>query len=348
MLMVVFGAGASYDSVPEANWNSAMHSNAANLRPPVASSLFDLGREPFLTASKLFDVAGAGALIMELQAVTQGGSVSVEEYLQDQALRAEGGDADVQCQLLAVRYYLKEVVAGSTTPWEELAGGHTNYRALLNKIDRHRRETKEPVLVVSFNYDLLFEHALHAQLDIEKPHLASYPVGPYHLIKPHGSTNWSRINVSVEDLPPELVIKAGGVVDQGMPVTMSEPAKTGWLPALAVPTVSKSSFECPPGHVQALASLLPEVDRLLAVGWRGQEQTFLDMCADHIPQGLAGLVISHEIGSATKIAEHLAESIPGSRILPSSSTGFSHALRWDRTVEAAWKGEPEVLKTDSG
>lgn len=342
MLMVVFGAGASHDSVPKANWNLELKANAENRRPPIASHLFDLHRRSFLAAAERFDVAGAGGLIMNLQAAAHHESESVEKHLQGQALLAEGGDVVVQCHLLAVRYYLKEVVEGSTFSWEKLAAGHTNYRALLNKLDQHRRGTNESVLLVTFNYDLLLEHALRREFEIEKPNLASYPEGPYHLIKPHGSTNWFRINERVEDLPPELVIKEGGVVDQSMPVTMSEKPRPGWLPALAVPTFSKSSFECPPEHERALANLLSEVDRLLVIGWKGQEKTFLDMCADRIPYGLNGLVVSHEIGSATTIARHLGESIPGSRILPSSRTGFSHALGWDRTVDAVWNGEPEV------
>jgi hypothetical protein len=122
MLMVVFGAGASHDSVPKANWSHEMAANADNHQPPVASSLFDLHRTPFLTAARRFDVAGAGGLITELQAAAQHGSESVEENLQGQALRAAGDDLTVQCQLLAVRYYLKEVVATSTSVWEELAG----------------------------------------------------------------------------------------------------------------------------------------------------------------------------------------------------------------------------------
>jgi hypothetical protein len=348
MLMVVFGAGASYDSVPDANWGHDMRSNAANLQPPVAKNLFDLRRPAFLTASKRFDVAGVGGLIMELQAAAQHKSPSVEEFLQTRALWAEGGDVDVQCHLLGVRYYLMEVVEGATSAWEELADGHTNYRPLLNKINQYRRENDESVLLVTFNYDLLLEHALNAQLGIEKPHLQSYPDGPYHLIKPHGSTNWFRVNEGLEDLTPAEVIREGGLVDQSMPVTMSkgEP-KPGWLPALAVPTTSKSSFECPPEHVDSLEALLAKVDRLLVVGWQGQEETFLEMCADRIPAGLRGLVISHEIGSAEKIAGHLSKSIPDSRILASPSTGFSNALRGDRTVEAAWKGEPEAAERDS-
>lgn len=322
-----------------------MVEKAEDYQPPIASQLFDLRRRPFLTAAERFDVAGAGSLIMNLQAAAQHESESVEKNLQAQALLAEDDDLVVQRHLLAVRYYLKEVVEGSAFTWEKSAARHTNYRALLSKVDQHRRGTDESVLLVTFNYDLLLEHALSYQFGIEKPNLASYPVGPYHLIKPHGSTNWFRINERVKDLPPEVVIKEGGVVDQSMPVTMSEEPRPGWLPALAVPTFSKSSFECPPEHERALANLLPEVDRLLVIGWKGQEKTFLDMCADRIPQGLTGLVVSHEIGSATGIAKHLGKSIPGSRILPSSRTGFSHALGWDRTVDAVWKGEPEVMKT---
>jgi hypothetical protein len=133
-----------------------------------------------------------------------------------------------------------------------------------------------------------------------------------------------------------------------MPVKMTkDEPKPGWLPALAVPTTSKSSFECPPPHVDSLAAYLADVDRLLVVGWMGQEETFLGMCADQIPHGLTGLVISREIDSAEKIAEHLSNSIPDSRILASSRTGFSNALEWDRTVEAAWNGEPEVTERDS-
>jgi len=344
MLMVVFGAGASCDSVPEANWSHEMRSNAENHQPPVARNLFDVHRTPFLTAAERFDVAGVGVggLIMELQAAAQYDSPSVEEILQKQALRAEAGDVIVQRQLIGVRYYIKDVVEGAASTWETLAKGHTNYRALLNKIDPYRRENDESVLLVTFNYDLLLEHALTAQLGIDKPHLDSYPGGPYYLIKPHGSTNWFRINKSMEDLTPAEVIREGGLVDRNMPVTMTkEEPKPGWLPALAVPTTSKSSFECPPEHEERLAVYLAKVDRLLVVGWQGQEETFLRMCADQIPQGLTGLVISHEIGSATRIALHLSNSIPDSRIVASPSTGFSSALRWDRAVEAAWKGEPE-------
>jgi hypothetical protein len=130
-----------------------MRNDAPNLQPPLARDLFDLRRPAFRTASKSYDVAGTGSLIMELQAAAQHESPSVEEFLQTRALWAEGGDADDQRHLLGLRYYLKEVVEAATSAWEERADGHTNYRPLLNKIDRYRRENGESVLLVTFNYD---------------------------------------------------------------------------------------------------------------------------------------------------------------------------------------------------
>jgi hypothetical protein len=171
----------------------------------------------------------------------------------------------VQRQLIGVRYYIKDVVEGAASTWETLAKGHTNYRALLNKIDPYRRENDESVLLVTFNYDLLLEHALNAQLGIEKPHLDSYPGGPYYLIKPHGSTNWFRINKRVEDLTPAHVIQEGGLVDQNMPVTMTkEEPKPGWL----LPSRSRRRASRPSSvHRNTSRGWLPISPRWIASSW---------------------------------------------------------------------------------
>jgi hypothetical protein len=48
-----------------------------------------------------------------------------------------------------------------------------------------------------------------------------------------------------------------------------------WLPAIAVPLENKATFECPDSHLAAMREWLPEVDRMLIIGWRGGEQHFL-------------------------------------------------------------------------
>jgi hypothetical protein len=56
-----------------------------------------------------------------------------------------------------------------------------------------------------------------------------------------------------------------------------------WIPALAVPIQNKPDFECPPNHIQLLRELLPEVNRILIIGWRGMEGHFMRELRDHRP-----------------------------------------------------------------
>ncbi|MGO9208104.1 MAG: hypothetical protein ACLQBX_18330 [Candidatus Limnocylindrales bacterium] len=46
------------------------------------------------------------------------------------------------------------------------------------------------------------------------------------------------------------------------------------LPAIAIPLRNKAEFVCPPDHVARLDALLPSVDRVLTIGWRGAEAAF--------------------------------------------------------------------------
>jgi hypothetical protein len=342
MLMVVFGAGASFDCIPEANLGLGMMGQKDELRPPLTDGLFDLRRRLVLDAAQDFDTQGA--LIMELRAVVSAAEGSVEEELQRHLARAEKGDENMRRGLLALRYFIRQVVSRSTSAWAQLAGQQTNYRSLLAKIDRQRMDAGEEVLLVTFNYDLLLETALRFQLGIDKNHIDTYPTGTYKVIKPHGSTDWLRVVTTIEEHQPRDVIASGIIPPDDSAIVRSGDtnAQPGWIPALAVPTVSKSSFECPPTHEKALIDLLPYVDRLLTIGWRGQEKTFLDLCAKHLRSGLRGLVVSSDPGSAKTIALHLRDAFPDSMILPSSSSGFSHSLRSDRTVDAAWAGEGDA------
>src|SRR5207302_1991470 len=95
---------------------------------------------------------------------------------------------------------------------------------------------------------------------------------------------------------PREIIAAAPTLDLNMPVTVGGlDAPYGHIPALAVPTESKSSFELPTGHMERLAERLRGVDRLLVIGWRGQEQNFLDLCHQHVdPSRLKGMVVASD------------------------------------------------------
>jgi hypothetical protein len=47
-------------------------------------------------------------------------------------------------------------------------------------------------------------------------------------------------------------------------------------PALALPLRTKTVFSCPPEHLEQLRQKLPQVTRVLTIGWKGQDQHFLD------------------------------------------------------------------------
>jgi hypothetical protein len=178
MLMVVIGAGASYDSVPSISGNSAYLD-----RPPLADQLFH-ARPEF---SKVMQRLPACLPIIPLVQNLPSGR-TVEHVLQH--LQSEAQDYPKRLrQLAAIRYYLHIMLWGCELRWLDIAKGVTNYKTLLDQIERWRKPD-EQVCLVTFNYDRLIEDALPA-VGVEIRELSDY-VGSdtYKLIKLHGSINW--------------------------------------------------------------------------------------------------------------------------------------------------------------
>jgi hypothetical protein len=112
-------------------------------------------------------------------------------------------------------------------------------------------------------------------------------------VKPHGSINWQRlVRVPASEGSPERLIQEAGHYQTTDDFTLRSGSSTGkaGLPAVAVPTLRKSIFECPPIHLQVLQEQLPKVDRVLVIGWRAQEETFLDLIREHGPNWVVGLI----------------------------------------------------------
>lgn len=58
---------------------------------------------------------------------------AVLERLRDESKSFQEG----QRQLAAVRYYLRDIIGDSASNWLQAVAGVTNYRSLLNQIERH-------------------------------------------------------------------------------------------------------------------------------------------------------------------------------------------------------------------
>lgn len=352
MLMVIFGAGASYDSVPEDEWGmgQGMAQSTATTsgfsspyRPPLTIDLFSK-REPFDQALGVYP--RCGGLIGELRSVVAR-KAPLEESLQQYREMADAGNDDLGKQLLALRFYLRKIIEECASEWMRLAAWVTNYRTLLNRLERHRRETGEQVLLVTFNYDEMLEAALIQTVGANFQELDDYLDGSqgYRLFKPHGSTSWRQlVGLSTGTTVEQLIEEFGSYrIREDFIVKSDERTDSAFIPALAIPTVAKSLYECPSLHMETLRRDLPDVDRLLVVGWRAQEKTFLDLLSEGISKKptnmppLQGLVVSGTGESASNVAGLLREALDGADIRSSPSRGFSNFLRDEDPVGPLWR-----------
>jgi hypothetical protein len=304
MLMVIFGAGASYDSSPDFLPHRPLAGHFGS--DPTASNLSESWRPPL--ATQLFqDIQGVFGdivanpryrkllpILSRLRRPRSGRSGSVEEELE--SLLAEGNaDPERKRQLFAVRYYLHDLLLKVTDEWLKRTNGVTNYVTLLDQI-RSRNTPGEPVCLVTFNYDLLLDRALlsfgYRQLDPDKP-LHAHP--NFRLLKPHGSVDWARY----VDVPPGTRLSVEQVIEQADTITLSkeyiladatDPRQMFTfdrpiVPAIAVPVQTKTeeTFEWPQSQRAALEQFLPSVTKILIVGWQGREAHFLEMLQDKLP-----------------------------------------------------------------
>ncbi len=302
MLMVVFGAGASYDAVPSRP--PGLHS--LKCRMPLANELFD-DRPEFVRSMSAFPKCKP--IIPYLQR-----NSSVEDELQ--RLQAEAEEYPERYrQLTAVRYYLQHMLHQCEYQWSLEASGITNYITLLDQIQRWCKG-RCPVCLVTFNYDTMLETALPT-IGMEIRQLSDYiNREEYKLIKVHGSINWVReigteINTTsrdrnsiineVIDRAPNLNITQRYQIfsDNPMPVIGNESVL---IPALAIPVQDKGEFECPEDHLNALCKCIPQVTKLLTIGWRATEAHFLRLLSQGVQRDIRVMSVA---GSAKGARETL-------------------------------------------
>lgn len=307
MLMVVLGAGASYDS-----WSSfppdRMPRESEIFRPPLAKELF-LPFAPFRAASEQYERCQPLLPYLEYQD-------NVEEILEQFRVEAED-NVERRRQLLALQYYIREIIVACQTDWLRKTHRVTNFRTLVDQV-----QGCPEVCFVTFNYDVLLENALLA-IDVHFPDISSYVSNiNYKLFKLHGSTDWRRwlpartTNLRSNDQPSDveliraapqvgedaLIIKEGGQ----LPQTLQE--LHFHLPALAILTLSKSSFVCPPEHVEVLTRCIRKVDKIAIVGWRAGERNFLEVLANGLPRGVKVITACGDEQAAKETLQNLTDA----------------------------------------
>jgi hypothetical protein len=152
----------------------------------------------------------------------------------------------------------------------------------------------------------------------------------YKLIKLHGSIDWGR---EVEGITPhtasEFVRRAASLkLSEEYRKVIQPPAvlegNMAGFPALAIPVERKSSFVCPPEHLEALGNLISRVTKIIAIGWRASEQHFLEM----LRKPLTGLCGDVDLMVVSGDQKGMIETTNNLAISP-SSTPRKRALRED-------------------
>jgi hypothetical protein len=171
----------------------------------------------------------------------------------------------------------------------------------------HRHKSKEPVCLVTFNYDLVLETALDA-FDFKRrqpdDHFNSHPT--LKLFKLHGSVGWGRF----VDFPADPAMTPHGLITMASSIklsneyTLASPyvaQERGRLvfPAIAIPVQTKTAetFECPPSHLAYLGELLRSVTKILIIGWQAKEAHFLALLKLNLPTLQRVMVVTGDEGA---------------------------------------------------
>jgi hypothetical protein len=319
MLMVIFGAGASYDSLVDIGVG---HPDR-ELRPPLANQLF-ARRGPFeSTVEKYWECR---PIIPRLRQLTQ--NTNLEQVLE--ALRAEGEyDEQRYVQLNALRYYLRNVVGVCSQLWPAETRGVTNYSNLLDRIRNWCVKSREPVAFVTFNYDTMLEAACADVYGFVPTNIHSYiSRKDFQVFKPHGSIDWVRVVSGYVDISPtadrdqieHALIGYGKKLALGDGQHLLTSGDSGRFeghftyPAIALPVETKNQFEFPDAHLQKLRSVIPEVTRILIIGWRGTEEHFLKLWRERAwppPVNRKVVVVSGSSAEAEQVAARLGVPLQG-------------------------------------
>jgi len=258
--------------------------------------------------------------------------------------------------LLALRFYLCDLVETVSNEWWDRFHGFTHYTELLDRISTWRHETDEPVVMVTFNYDRLLDRTVEAQVgDWTLTDFQSYTSRrDWRLFKLHGSVGWSRVVKGWEGVDPEkpndIIAQTGGVdFDRGelrpfpwlYAVDKGETAVAA--PGLAVPTTLKQRFQCPTDHVDEFASEVGRIDRLLTIGWRAAEPHVLELLAQNIPPGYHLAICDRSNDDIQAIWDNLglaARRSPDPKAFTGGFTGLLEADHLEQWLSLPAPGQP--------
>lgn len=339
MILVILGAGASYDSYSA----KAPRGGAEGYRPPLANQLFQ-PRPEFLPFARDYPECQEVAARLRPLADDHG------EWSIERAFAAldedRGGSLPRRKQFLSVRFYLQQMLTSVEHQWLASTLEETNYLPLVDGLELSAAEVEE-VVVLSFNYDTLADRAFERRGLISRKSLSGYCEGRVRFYKVHGSVDWWRLvrgmphtrNVGSTVHDAKELIKSVDSLTPTDVFRIDEPPKAGvtgrafggdwYVPAIAIPIANKDEFECPPDHVLRLKADLPKVTRAIVIGWRAADPLFLKLLST-IKPGVPTLIVAKDGTEATETGDRFRDGGVHISPRPYDEGGFSRLVSGER------------------
>lgn len=288
-LMVVIGAGASFDSWPK---HVARPHDYESVRLPLANNLFAPlpTQNSFLDSYRLMGLAS----ILRSKAGLAGFDIEAElARISDTALQRN--DTNTIQSLFKTRFYLHGVITALTQRTLRHTSSHTLYVDLIVKLKEWIDEspTTRYVDIVVFNYDNLIEKAMenvygydwHSK-NSEVPLRAYYRGNNLKIYKPHGSINWGReilkgknhyfyngVDEAFQDFDQLELASSFQFIDPNT-IANADQSKNV-IPAIAVPFKKKTNFdECPQEMQTEMLTAVNNANKVITIGWKGADEHF--------------------------------------------------------------------------
>lgn len=337
MLLVIFGAGASYDN------NIGVLTGNEYPRLPLTNNLIDTGQPSFQSA--LTKWPGAVPILNRLN--RHKGSTQ-QTFNLEEALYAEleKNVKAVNDQLLGLKFYIHEIIRNCEQVVRQRNQGNTNYTLLLNDLQNHKVDQQLGVALVTFNYDTLIETActqLYPDWEFNKFDDYIMSNSMVRLYKPHGSLNWKQnylityqpgkngtikvlVNPKRYNLMPQIKQISAFNNDY------NNEAGNNFVdePILALPYREKTSLVFMDNHRDALLKDIEKVTHILTIGWRGTEEHFYREIMSKLNKSIKVLNVSNgSIETEKNLRKHLNDKIVKIDTFPS---GFSKFLESEKIL----------------
>lgn len=313
LLLVVVGAGASFDCLPDAplqifdplsgdgglTWNE--------VRPPVTRDLV-LGSGFHNKVLNRYPAAGGLADELRQRLAVNATSETLEQVLSEISAR-ESHDPDTSIRMLALRYYLRDLFfACADYVSAPSLGGVTNYTRLVAQSNAWATANHGRVCFVNFNYDMLLDSACSAGTRYAIGIEPQDPNGVFSLVRPHGSIAWeqrsgeggssysSKRRIAQTVLEDWRVPSVSPVihVDLTTPDTSALYSVQPSIPVMALPLPAKSeeTLVWPDEQRRFFESLAGQASKVVILGWRGVDEHFTPYLARAARQDCALLIVA--------------------------------------------------------